>query len=217
MCSRYDRNISALHRNLESHACMILPTEPKPHFLTVNNTREWKYFFIWHVWVIVCGCVFCQIKHNSCQLLTLSFYYSYGTAANSKTIKNSRLVSQKDDVHVCIMCLRAIMNYQVQDAQTWLVTKTSGMSAHSETVLLKVVWNLIKHKKLPVTLQIVFFYISVCPVYKNSTTSLLNNHCIMVNVLYSNHIASSFLTLVWLQPCHVSRACGQRNRPEFEQ
>uniref|UniRef100_A0A665XAS2 Formin-like 3 n=1 Tax=Echeneis naucrates TaxID=173247 RepID=A0A665XAS2_ECHNA len=29
-----------------------------------------------------------------------------------KTIKNSRLVSQKDDVHVCIMCLRAIMNYQ---------------------------------------------------------------------------------------------------------
>uniref|UniRef100_A0AAZ3S8G4 Formin-like protein 3 n=1 Tax=Oncorhynchus tshawytscha TaxID=74940 RepID=A0AAZ3S8G4_ONCTS len=38
---------------------------------------------------------------------------SYGTAPNSKTIKNSRLVSQKDDVHVCIMCLRAIMNYQV--------------------------------------------------------------------------------------------------------
>uniref|UniRef100_A0A8C7VVN1 Formin-like 3 n=1 Tax=Oncorhynchus mykiss TaxID=8022 RepID=A0A8C7VVN1_ONCMY len=36
----------------------------------------------------------------------------YGTAPNSKTIKNSRLVSQKDDVHVCIMCLRAIMNYQ---------------------------------------------------------------------------------------------------------
>uniref|UniRef100_A0A673BNC1 Uncharacterized protein n=1 Tax=Sphaeramia orbicularis TaxID=375764 RepID=A0A673BNC1_9TELE len=31
---------------------------------------------------------------------------------NNKTIKNSRLVSQKDDVHVCIMCLRAIMNYQ---------------------------------------------------------------------------------------------------------
>ncbi|XDV46028.1 hypothetical protein PO909_014006 [Leuciscus waleckii] len=36
----------------------------------------------------------------------------YGSTANSKTIKNSRLVSQKDDVHVCIMCLRAIMNYQ---------------------------------------------------------------------------------------------------------
>uniref|UniRef100_A0A8C6IU93 Uncharacterized protein n=1 Tax=Melopsittacus undulatus TaxID=13146 RepID=A0A8C6IU93_MELUD len=28
------------------------------------------------------------------------------------TLRNSRLVSQKDDVHVCIMCLRAIMNYQ---------------------------------------------------------------------------------------------------------
>lgn len=39
---------------------------------------------------------------------------SYGTVSNSKTIKNSRLVSQKDDVHVCIMCLRAIMNYQVK-------------------------------------------------------------------------------------------------------
>ncbi|XP_051946667.1 formin-like protein 3 isoform X4 [Xyrauchen texanus] len=36
----------------------------------------------------------------------------YGSTPNNKTIKNSRLVSQKDDVHVCIMCLRAIMNYQ---------------------------------------------------------------------------------------------------------
>uniref|UniRef100_A0A672KE82 Formin-like protein 3 n=1 Tax=Sinocyclocheilus grahami TaxID=75366 RepID=A0A672KE82_SINGR len=51
-------------------------------------------------------------RHSFCELLTLSFYFSYGSAANSKTIKNSRLVSQKDDVHVCIMCLRAIMNYQ---------------------------------------------------------------------------------------------------------
>uniref|UniRef100_A0A8D0CEX5 Formin like 2 n=1 Tax=Scleropages formosus TaxID=113540 RepID=A0A8D0CEX5_SCLFO len=31
---------------------------------------------------------------------------------NRRTLKNSRLVSKKDDVHVCIMCLRAIMNYQ---------------------------------------------------------------------------------------------------------
>uniref|UniRef100_A0A673MQF4 Formin-like protein 3 n=1 Tax=Sinocyclocheilus rhinocerous TaxID=307959 RepID=A0A673MQF4_9TELE len=60
----------------------------------------------------LCTFMLCQIKHSSCELLTLSFYYSYGSAANSKTIKNSRLVSQKDDVHVCIMCLRAIMNYQ---------------------------------------------------------------------------------------------------------
>uniref|UniRef100_A0A8C9SR70 Formin like 1 n=1 Tax=Scleropages formosus TaxID=113540 RepID=A0A8C9SR70_SCLFO len=29
-----------------------------------------------------------------------------------KALRHSRIVSQKDDVHVCIMCLRAIMNYQ---------------------------------------------------------------------------------------------------------
>ncbi|XP_043359217.1 formin-like protein 1 isoform X13 [Dermochelys coriacea] len=29
-----------------------------------------------------------------------------------KALRNSRIISQKDDVHVCIMCLRAIMNYQ---------------------------------------------------------------------------------------------------------
>uniref|UniRef100_A0A8C8RWH2 Formin like 3 n=1 Tax=Pelusios castaneus TaxID=367368 RepID=A0A8C8RWH2_9SAUR len=34
------------------------------------------------------------------------------TLPSRKVLKNSRLVSQKDDVHVCIMCLRAIMNYQ---------------------------------------------------------------------------------------------------------
>uniref|UniRef100_A0A3B5LEW8 Formin-like 3 n=1 Tax=Xiphophorus couchianus TaxID=32473 RepID=A0A3B5LEW8_9TELE len=39
-------------------------------------------------------------------------YLSFAQCAVIKTIKNSRLVSQKDDVHVCIMCLRAIMNYQ---------------------------------------------------------------------------------------------------------
>ncbi|KAJ3586107.1 hypothetical protein NHX12_012508 [Muraenolepis orangiensis] len=43
---------------------------------------------------------------------TLQSVLRYGSVANTKTIKNSRLVSQKDDVHVCIMCLRAIMNYQ---------------------------------------------------------------------------------------------------------
>uniref|UniRef100_A0A8C3FP64 Formin like 1 n=1 Tax=Chrysemys picta bellii TaxID=8478 RepID=A0A8C3FP64_CHRPI len=29
-----------------------------------------------------------------------------------KALRNSRIISQKDDVHLCIMCLRAIMNYQ---------------------------------------------------------------------------------------------------------
>ncbi|XP_051569948.1 formin-like protein 1 [Myxocyprinus asiaticus] len=33
--------------------------------------------------------------------------------ANSrKTLRNARLATQRDDVHLCIMCLRAIMNYQ---------------------------------------------------------------------------------------------------------
>uniref|UniRef100_A0A8C2W327 Formin like 1 n=1 Tax=Chinchilla lanigera TaxID=34839 RepID=A0A8C2W327_CHILA len=33
-------------------------------------------------------------------------------AHSRKALRSSRIVSQKDDVHVCIMCLRAIMNYQ---------------------------------------------------------------------------------------------------------
>ncbi|CAI9167777.1 unnamed protein product [Rangifer tarandus platyrhynchus] len=36
----------------------------------------------------------------------------YVTLPGRRALKNSRLVSQKDDVHVCILCLRAIMNYQ---------------------------------------------------------------------------------------------------------
>uniref|UniRef100_A0A8C1YM49 Formin-like 3 n=1 Tax=Cyprinus carpio TaxID=7962 RepID=A0A8C1YM49_CYPCA len=57
-----------------------------------------------------------DLHQNGCNTLVRSARQSvlrYVLAsANSKTIKNSRLVSQKDDVHVCIMCLRAIMNYQ---------------------------------------------------------------------------------------------------------
>ncbi|XP_073679017.1 formin-like protein 3 isoform X1 [Garra rufa] len=56
-----------------------------------------------------------DLHQNGCNTLVRSARQSvlrYGSAANNKTIKNSRLVSQKDDVHVCIMCLRAIMNYQ---------------------------------------------------------------------------------------------------------
>ncbi|XP_058529731.1 formin-like protein 3 isoform X2 [Ochotona princeps] len=37
---------------------------------------------------------------------------AYSTLPGRRALKNSRLVSQKDDVHVCILCLRAIMNYQ---------------------------------------------------------------------------------------------------------
>ncbi|KAF3860446.1 hypothetical protein F7725_000701 [Dissostichus mawsoni] len=66
-----------------------------------------------------------DLHHNStqpfCNTLVRSARQSvlrYGTVSTSKTIKNSRLVSQKDDVHVCIMCLRAIMNYQVTPPHT---------------------------------------------------------------------------------------------------
>uniref|UniRef100_A0A4W5M9U7 Formin like 1 n=1 Tax=Hucho hucho TaxID=62062 RepID=A0A4W5M9U7_9TELE len=37
---------------------------------------------------------------------------TFNSLHNRKALRNSRLVSQKDDVHLCIMCLRAIMNYQ---------------------------------------------------------------------------------------------------------
>uniref|UniRef100_H3A5F3 Formin like 1 n=1 Tax=Latimeria chalumnae TaxID=7897 RepID=H3A5F3_LATCH len=36
----------------------------------------------------------------------------HNTLHSRKALRNSRIVSQKDDVHVCILCLRAIMNYQ---------------------------------------------------------------------------------------------------------
>uniref|UniRef100_A0A665VG97 Formin-like protein 1 n=1 Tax=Echeneis naucrates TaxID=173247 RepID=A0A665VG97_ECHNA len=37
---------------------------------------------------------------------------SFNSLQNRKAVRSSRVVSQKDDVHLCIMCLRAIMNYQ---------------------------------------------------------------------------------------------------------
>uniref|UniRef100_A0A7N8YLA7 Formin-like 1b n=1 Tax=Mastacembelus armatus TaxID=205130 RepID=A0A7N8YLA7_9TELE len=36
----------------------------------------------------------------------------FNSLQNRKAQRNSRVLSQKDDVHLCIMCLRAIMNYQ---------------------------------------------------------------------------------------------------------
>ncbi|XP_013913773.1 PREDICTED: formin-like protein 1 isoform X3 [Thamnophis sirtalis] len=41
-----------------------------------------------------------------------SYSPRFNPAHSRKALRNSRIVSQKDDVHVCIMCLRAIMNYQ---------------------------------------------------------------------------------------------------------
>uniref|UniRef100_A0AAV2LBM3 Formin-like 2b n=1 Tax=Knipowitschia caucasica TaxID=637954 RepID=A0AAV2LBM3_KNICA len=34
------------------------------------------------------------------------------TLPSRRTLKNSRIICKKDDLHVCVMCLRAIMNYQ---------------------------------------------------------------------------------------------------------
>ncbi|XP_028842126.1 formin-like protein 1 isoform X2 [Denticeps clupeoides] len=45
--------------------------------------------------------------------LTVRVTAGLNSLANSrKMIRSSRLASQREDVHVCIMCLRAIMNYQ---------------------------------------------------------------------------------------------------------
>uniref|UniRef100_A0A8C8EKH4 Formin-like 1a n=1 Tax=Oncorhynchus tshawytscha TaxID=74940 RepID=A0A8C8EKH4_ONCTS len=52
---------------------------------------------------------------KSVEDLTRSLRFSPGrfnSLHNRKALRKSRLVSQKDDVHLCIMCLRAIMNYQ---------------------------------------------------------------------------------------------------------
>uniref|UniRef100_A0AAQ5XSN0 Formin-like 2b n=1 Tax=Amphiprion ocellaris TaxID=80972 RepID=A0AAQ5XSN0_AMPOC len=45
-------------------------------------------------------------------LLSSTLVTRSNTLPSRRTLKNSRLVCKKDDVHVCVMCLRAIMNYQ---------------------------------------------------------------------------------------------------------
>ncbi|RXN18348.1 formin 1 [Labeo rohita] len=41
-----------------------------------------------------------------------AFTVRISNLASRKTMRNARLATQRDDVHLCIMCLRAIMNYQ---------------------------------------------------------------------------------------------------------
>ncbi|KAM4880914.1 formin-like protein 3 [Sylvia borin] len=53
----------------------------------------------------------------------------YGTLPSRRALKNSRLVSQKDDVHLCIMCLRAIMNYQVLSPHSGDTAVTTATTA----------------------------------------------------------------------------------------
>uniref|UniRef100_A0A8C5FZU6 Formin-like protein 2 n=1 Tax=Gouania willdenowi TaxID=441366 RepID=A0A8C5FZU6_GOUWI len=51
--------------------------------------------------------------HGDCSLPSPSTLVTRSnTLPSRRTLKNSRLVCKKDDVHVCVMCLRAIMNYQ---------------------------------------------------------------------------------------------------------
>uniref|UniRef100_A0A8C8J821 Formin-like 2a n=1 Tax=Oncorhynchus tshawytscha TaxID=74940 RepID=A0A8C8J821_ONCTS len=58
--------------------------------------------------------LFVSIQTNGayCENSPVSVCFSCNTLPSRRTLKNSRLVCKKDDVHVCIMCLRAIMNYQ---------------------------------------------------------------------------------------------------------
>ncbi|XP_062388254.1 formin-like protein 1 [Sardina pilchardus] len=50
---------------------------------------------------------------RAARALTIRVSAQLSSLANSrKTVKSSRLATQREDVHVCIMCLRAIMNYQ---------------------------------------------------------------------------------------------------------
>uniref|UniRef100_A0A8C9VNY4 Formin like 1 n=1 Tax=Scleropages formosus TaxID=113540 RepID=A0A8C9VNY4_SCLFO len=53
-----------------------------------------------------------KAKHLEKSVEDLTKSASNSSLHSRKTLRNSRIVSQKDDVHVCIMCLRAIMNYQ---------------------------------------------------------------------------------------------------------
>uniref|UniRef100_A0A665TJB1 Formin-like 2b n=1 Tax=Echeneis naucrates TaxID=173247 RepID=A0A665TJB1_ECHNA len=50
--------------------------------------------------------------HGDCSLPSSALVTRSNTLPSRRTLKNSRLVCKKDDVHVCVMCLRAIMNYQ---------------------------------------------------------------------------------------------------------
>uniref|UniRef100_A0A672R951 Formin like 1 n=1 Tax=Sinocyclocheilus grahami TaxID=75366 RepID=A0A672R951_SINGR len=56
-----------------------------------------------------------QILHIQCSSFvhSLPFHIRISNLTHGrKTMRNARLATQRDDVHLCIMCLRAIMNYQ---------------------------------------------------------------------------------------------------------
>ncbi|KAI3365015.1 hypothetical protein L3Q82_000951 [Scortum barcoo] len=49
---------------------------------------------------------------HSASKASKTFTVRFNSLQNRKALRSSRVVSQTDDVHLCIMCLRAIMNYQ---------------------------------------------------------------------------------------------------------
>lgn len=68
--------------------------------------------------------------NTSCSYHIFVIRYSCNTLPSRRTLKNSRLVCKKDDVHVCIMCLRAIMNYQVSPSHMSLRTEFTPLTDH---------------------------------------------------------------------------------------
>lgn len=76
---------------LVSHSCCL--KAPRVHHFGHSSLDRLRHIFTFSVLSLSCN-----------------------TLPSRRTLKNSRLVCKKDDVHVCIMCLRAIMNYQVGKA-----------------------------------------------------------------------------------------------------
>lgn len=54
-------------------------------------------------------------------------------------MRSSRVATQTDDVHLCVMCLRAIMNYQVGSSAYPACTWAQGSERPSVLFLLHVV------------------------------------------------------------------------------
>ncbi len=55
------------------------------------------------------------IRYIQCKffIYSLPFHIRISNLTHSRKTMRTRLATQRDDVHLCIMCLRAIMNYQV--------------------------------------------------------------------------------------------------------
>ena len=61
--------------------------------------------------------------------------HSAGTLPNRRALKNARMVSRKDDVHLCVMCLRAIMNYQVGTEVALSLRRVGGQHGDTATIV----------------------------------------------------------------------------------